>query len=117
MVNDPKNLEKIRSKECDILKERIMKIIGAGANVILTTKGIDDVANKYLVENGCIGIRRVDKRDMRKIAKATGATVLTTLATPEGEELFEKSNLGECAEVYEESVGDNDFIFFSGLKK
>ena len=53
-----------------------MKIIGAGANVILTTKGIDDVANKYLVENGCIGIRRVDKRDMRKIAKATGGNFI-----------------------------------------
>lgn len=85
LVNDPKNLEKIRQRECDILKDRILKIINAGANVILTTKGIDDVANKYLIENNCIGLRRVDKRDMRKIARATGATVLTTLATPEGE--------------------------------
>lgn len=25
--------------------------------------------------------------------------------------------MGECGEVFEESVGDNDFIFFSGLKK
>lgn len=90
LVNDPKNLEKIRQRECDILKDRILKIINAGANVILTTKGIDDVANKYLIENNCIGLRRVDKRDMRKIARATGATVLTTLATPEGEEVFEK---------------------------
>ena len=64
-----------------------------------------------------IGIRRVDKHDLRKIAGATGATIVTTLATPEGEEIFDSSNLGECEEVYEEAVGDNDFIFFKGMKK
>ena len=49
------------NRECDILKERIEKILKAGANVILTTKGIDDVANKYLIDAGCIGLRRVSK--------------------------------------------------------
>lgn len=83
----------------------------------MTTKGIDDVANKYLVEAGILGLRRVDKHDMRKIAKASGATIVTTLATGEGEEAYEASNLGECDEVYEEAVGDNDFIFFKGFKK
>lgn len=112
MVNDPKNLEKIRYQECEILKQRCKKIIEAGANVIITTKGMDDFANKYLVEAGVLGIRRVDKNDIRKIAKASGAKIVTTLATPEGEEVFDPKNLGECKEVYEEAVGDNDFIFF-----
>ncbi len=43
-------------------------ILDAGANVILTTGGIDDVANKYLVENNVLGLRRVSKSDIRKIA-------------------------------------------------
>jgi len=85
--------------------------------VIITTKAIDDFAQKYLVESGCIGLRRVEKHDMRKIAKGSGATVVTTLSTSEGEELFDPSNLGECEEVYETAVGDNDFIFFKGFKK
>jgi T-complex protein 1 subunit alpha len=76
------------------LKERIEKIIAAGANVILTTMGMDDVANKYLVEKGILGLRRVPKSDIRKIAKCTGATVVTTLATPEGDEVFESNLLG-----------------------
>lgn len=33
---------------------------------------MDDIAQKYLVENGVIGLRRVDKTDLRKLAKATG---------------------------------------------
>ena len=48
LVEDPHNLEKIRKKECDVLKSRINKIIEAGANVIITTMGIDDTASKYM---------------------------------------------------------------------
>lgn len=48
-------------------------ILDAGANVILTTGGIDDVGNKYLVENKILGLRRVSKSDIRKIAKCCGA--------------------------------------------
>jgi T-complex protein 1 subunit alpha len=50
-----------------------MKIIKAGATVIMTTKGIDDIANKYMIENGVMGLRRVNKGDLRRIAKCTGA--------------------------------------------
>lgn len=59
LVEDPANLEKIRQQECNVLKNRIKKIIDAGANVVLTKMGIDDLASKYLVEAGCIGLRRV----------------------------------------------------------
>jgi T-complex protein 1 subunit alpha len=62
-------------------------------------------------------LRRVDKHDLRKIANACGATIVTTLATSEGEEEFSSANLGECEEVYEEAVGDNNFVFFKGMKK
>ncbi|KAF3505618.1 hypothetical protein F2Q69_00003874 [Brassica cretica] len=57
-------------------KERIEKLLKAGANVILTTKGIDDMALKYFVEAGAIAVRRVRKDDMRHVAKATGATLV-----------------------------------------
>jgi len=65
LVSDPKELDKIREREFDITKERIQKILGAGANVILTTKGIDDMSLKYFVEAGAIACRRVPKEDLR----------------------------------------------------
>lgn len=43
----------------------------------------------------------MDKGDLQRIAKLTGATVVSTMATPEGEEIFDSSYLGECDEVYE----------------
>jgi T-complex protein 1 subunit alpha len=50
------------------------------------------------------------------LARATGGQVVTTLATPEGEEVFAPEFLGSCEEVYEEAIGDNDFIFFKGVR-
>jgi T-complex protein 1 subunit alpha len=116
LVNDPKNLENIRNREMDITKERIQKILGGGANVILTSKGIDDLALKYFVEAGAIAVRRVPKGDLRRIAKMSGGEVLTTLADQEGEETFNPDCLGTAEVVLEEKIGDNDFLFFQGMK-
>jgi len=114
VVDDPEELEKIRQKEMDITKEKIKKILSAGTNVIFTTKGIDDMAMKYLTEAGVFAVRRVDKKDMRRIAKCTGGTMLLTLATLEGDEAFDAKNLGAADEVSEQRVGDNDFVFIKG---
>jgi T-complex protein 1 subunit alpha len=59
LVSDPGKMEEIMKREADITKEKIQKILAAGANVIITTRGIDDLCMKYLVEAGVIGIRRV----------------------------------------------------------
>ena len=59
----------------DITKEKINKILESGAKVVMTTKGIDDLCLKYFVEAGAIGIRRVKKEDMKRIAKAAGGSV------------------------------------------
>ena len=37
------------NREADMTKERIEKLLKAGANVVLTTKGIDDMALKASV--------------------------------------------------------------------
>lgn len=59
-------------RESDITKERIQKILASGANVVLTTGGIDDMCLKYFVDVGAMAVRRVLKRDLKRIAKATG---------------------------------------------
>lgn len=116
LVTDPAELEKIRQKEMDITRDRLRKILDSGANVILTTKGMDDMSIKYLVEAGALGVRRVDRADMRRLAKATGGKIQLTLANLEGEESFDESSLGHADSVEEERVGDNDFIFFHEAK-
>ncbi|CAL5219347.1 g1163 [Coccomyxa viridis] len=114
LVDNPAELEKIRERESDITKERIQKILDAGANVVLTTKGIDDMSLKYFVEAGVIACRRVPKEDLRRIAKATGGQMVLTLADMDGQETFEASALGTAAEVVEESVADDDMVMIRG---
>ncbi|KAL6494110.1 T-complex protein 1 subunit alpha [Orobanche gracilis] len=116
LVTDPRELEKIRQREADMTKERIEKILKAGANVVLTTKGIDDMALKYFVEAGAIAVRRVRKEDLRHVAKATGASAVSTFADMEGEETFDSSFLGYADEVVEERIADDDVIMIKGTK-
>uniref|UniRef100_A0A452YSV7 T-complex protein 1 subunit alpha n=2 Tax=Aegilops tauschii subsp. strangulata TaxID=200361 RepID=A0A452YSV7_AEGTS len=116
LVSDTRELEKIRQRESDITKERIEKILKAGANVVLTIKGIDDMSLKYFVEAGAIAVRRVRKEDLRHVAKATGATMLSTFADMEGEETFDPSFLGHADEVVEERIADDDVILVKGTK-
>ena len=59
-------------READITKERIQKILGSGANVVLTTGGIDDLCLKYFVEAGAMAVRRCNKADLKRISRATG---------------------------------------------
>ena len=65
---------RISYREADLTKERIQKILAAGANVVLCTGGIDDLCLKYFVEAGAMAVRRCKKEDMKRIARATGGT-------------------------------------------
>jgi T-complex protein 1 subunit alpha len=116
IVNDPEKIQKIKQEEADVTKRRIQKILDTGANVILTTGGIDDMNLKYFVDAQAMGIRRVLKKDMKRIAKACGGTIVSSLATLEGDEAFEASNLGICDYVAQERVCDDELLVFRGMK-
>lgn len=116
-IEDPDQLEEIRKREYGIIIERIKKIINAGANVVLTTKGIDDLCLKEFVEVGAIAVRRCKKEDLRRIARATGATLVSNLSNLEGEETFESSYLGYADEVVQTRVSDDECILVKGTKQ
>lgn len=111
-ITDPRELEKVRDAERDICRQKCERIIASGANVVLSTEGIDDLALKYFVEAGILAVRRVPRADMRRIAKATGGQVVLSMAQLDSdEENLDPVNLGCAGEVCEERVGDWDYIF------
>ncbi|KAI3364254.1 hypothetical protein L3Q82_011061, partial [Scortum barcoo] len=116
IISDPEKLDQIRQRESDITKERIQKILASGANVILTTGGIDDMCLKYFVDVGAMAVRRVLKKDLKRIAKATGATVCPSLTNLEGEETFEVTMLGQAEEVVQERICDDELILVKNTK-
>jgi T-complex protein 1 subunit alpha len=115
-VDDPSQLEKIREREAGIVLERVEMILRAGANVVLTTKGIDDLVLKLFVEKGAMAVRRCKKEDLRRIAKATGATLISTLSDLNGDESFSKESLGYAEEVVQERISDDECILVKGTK-
>lgn len=114
LINDPEKLEAVRLRENEIAKERIQKIINAGANVILTTGSVDDLTQKYCVEAKVMAVRRCLKMDLKRIAKATGAQLLLSMANMDGEESFDASMLGEAEEVVQERICDDELILVKG---
>ena len=116
VLKDPAEIENIKKREMDITKERIRKIIDAGAKVVLTTKGVDDLCMKYFVEAGIICARRCDKDDLKRLAKATGGKVVVTMADMEGNETFDPDCLGSCDAVREERIGDGEMLYVYGCK-
>ena len=115
-IDDPDQLEKIRARESEIVLERVRKILATGANVILTTKGIDDLCLKEFVEAGAMAVRRCRKEDLRRIAKATGGQLVSSLSNLEGEETFEATSLGTAEEVSQERISDDELILIRGTK-
>lgn len=115
-IDDPQQLEKIREREAGIVLERIDMILKSGANVVMTTKGIDELCLKTFVERGAMAVRRCKKEDLRRIAKATGATLVSSLSDLNGDEKFEASNLGQAEEVVQERISDDECILVKGTK-
>merc|ERR1719433_2378722 len=85
--------------------------------MIITTKGIDENASQYLIENGCIGCRRVEKKHLKRIAQLTGGKVMLSLADDDGEETLDTSVFGKCGVVEERNLGARDILFLHGTEK
>ncbi|GCE98257.1 alpha subunit of chaperonin-containing T-complex [Zygosaccharomyces mellis] len=116
-IDDPEQLEEIRKREAGIILERVKKIIDAGAQVVLTTKGIDDLCLKEFIEAKIMAVRRCKKEDLRRIARATGATLISSMSNLEGDETFESSNLGTCQEIVQSKFSDDECILIKGTSR
>ncbi len=109
-ITDPTKLQEFIDQEERMLKKMVDKIAVSTANVILCQKGIDDVAQHYLSKKGIMTARRVKKSDMEKLAKATGARIVTNIND------LMKRDLGYAKIVEEERVADEQMIFVRDCK-
>ncbi|MCZ7393752.1 MAG: thermosome subunit beta [Candidatus Methanoperedens sp.] len=104
-IKSPDQLQSFLDQEEQMLHDMVNKVIDCGANVVFVQKGIDDVAQHYLAKAGVYAARRVKKSDMDKLARATGAKILTSL-----KEIGE-SDLGKAGNVEEKKIGDEAMTY------
>jgi thermosome len=109
-IRSPDAIKAFLDQEAEMLKKMVDRVVDSGATVLFAQKGIDDVAQHFLAKAGVLVARRVKKSDMEKLAKATGAKVVSNLSD------LKESDLGTCEMVEEKKVGDDKMIFVEGCK-
>src|SRR5579862_2888410 len=93
-----------------MLSSMVDKLTAVGANVVVCQKGIDDIAQHFLAKKGVLAVRRAKESDLTKLAKATGARIVTNL-----DDLTEK-DLGNAQLVEERKVETDKWVFIEGAK-
>ena len=109
-IEDPSMIQSFLSQEENVLKDMVAKVKSSGANVLITQKGIDDLAQHYLSKEGIYAVRRVKKSDVDKLAKATGATIASSI------EELSSQDLGVAESVEQIKIGDDYLTFVTGCK-
>ena len=104
-ITSPDQLQAFLDQEETMLKGMVDKIAASGANVLFVQKGIDDLAQHYLAKAGIYTVRRIKKSDMEKLARATGARVVTSIHE------ISKEDLGKAGLVEERKVSDEKMTF------
>ena len=104
-IKSPDQLQLFLDQEEQMIHDMVNKVIDSGANVVFVQKGIDDIAQHYLAKAGVYAARRVKKSDMDKLARATGAKVLTSLKG------ISESDLGKAGNVEEKKIGDEAMTY------
>ena len=107
---NPSQMQLFLDREEQELKDMVAQIVDSGANVLFCQKGIDDVAMHYLAKQGVYALKRVKKSDMNRIAKATGAQLVTDIndLTPD--------KLGIAGHIFEQKIFDQKFTFVEGCE-
>jgi thermosome len=106
-IKSPDQLQLFLDQEEQMIHDMVTKVIKSGANVVFVQKGIDDIAQHYLAKAGIYAARRVKKSDMDKLARATGAKVLTSLKE------INDSDLGKAGLVEEKKIGDEAMTYIT----
>jgi len=109
-ISNPAQIQQFLDEETSMLRRMVEKVEESGANVLICQKGIDDVAQHYLAMAGILSVRRTKESDMIKLAKATGARMVTGL------DGLTKADLGEANLVEERKIEDDKWTFVEGCK-
>jgi len=109
-ITDPAQMQAFIEQEEQMIQDMVNKIADAGANVLFCQKGIDDLAQHYLAKAGILAVRRVKKSDMEKLARATGATIVTNV------EDLDFEDLGKAGSVAEKKVSGEAMLFVEDCK-
>ncbi|ACV46830.1 MULTISPECIES: thermosome subunit alpha [Halomicrobium] len=104
-VTDPDQLQQFLDQEEEQLKEMVDDLKAAGADVVVTQKGIDDMAQHYLAQEGILAVRRAKKSTIKALSRSTGARIVSNIAD------VTEDDLGFAGSVAQKDVAGDERIF------
>ena len=87
------------------LSALVEKVAASGAGMVISRKGVSELAQERLAQLGIISMRRVKYNDLWWLEKATGARICKSL------EEISRSELGFADAVRERKVGGDRMVF------
>ncbi|ODV86504.1 hypothetical protein CANARDRAFT_6969 [[Candida] arabinofermentans NRRL YB-2248] len=96
-------LLEIEEEQVKLMCEQILQF---SPDLVITEKGVSDLAQHYLLKGGCSVLRRVKKSDNNRIARATGATIVNRV-----EDLKETDVGTKCGLFEVKLIGDEYFTY------
>lgn len=92
--------------EEEYVENMCMEIIAFQPDIVITEKGVSDLAQHYLAKANITAFRRLRKTDNNRVARATGATIVSR--TDE----IQESDIGTGCGLFEmKKIGDEWFCF------
>jgi len=88
------------------LEKQIKAIADAGVDVVVAGGKFGDLAMHYVNKYNMMAVRLMSKWDVRRLARATGATALPKMTPPTSEEM------GMADTVYVDELGDTEIVVF-----
>ena len=109
-IKSPTQMQSFLDQEDQTFRQMVDAVKASGANVVISQKGIDDVVLHYLAKAGIYALKQVKESDLQKLARATGAKIVT------GVRELSPSDLGQAAQVEQRKVGDEHMTFITGCQ-
>jgi len=111
-INKPEDFQKIVDAEWNIIYAKLDLLVQSGAKIILSGLPIGDLATQYFADRDIFCAGRVQKDDLQRVAKATGAILQTTV----GNGLLHDV-LGTCGKFEEIQLGNERYNMFTECDK
>jgi T-complex protein 1 subunit gamma len=87
------------------------QIVACEPDIVITEKGISDLAQHYLVKANITAFRRLRKTDNNRVARACGATIVSR------PDEIQPSDVGTGCGLFEvKKIGDDYFVFMTECK-
>ena len=102
---------RILQLEEEFVKKQCDDIIALKPDLVLTEKGVSDLAQHFLVKNNISCLRRLKKSDNNRVARAVGANIVSDTIDLKEEDVGIGSGLFEI-----KKIGDEYFSFIVECK-